>query len=253
MTQQYALFDTKIGTLRRKGSHYYTYTPCTICGKTEWVRNEKAKTWRCVDCRPKKQLTPAPNPALPVGTVLRGKELGLSRQCHSYIIHACTICGKRRWQQLENGKPRRDVCKQCVGVKTSDFYNKTGRRIDAHKRGYIEIRLRSDDFYYPMSTKAPKKRRNGINIGWVLEHRLAMAKHLGRCLQSWEHVHHKNGNRSENRIENLELMINWIHHKDHSKGYQNGYLKGFTDGRSAKIQELERQVQELKLSIPMER
>lgn len=50
---------------------------------------------------------------------------------------------------------------------------------------------------HPMATKT----------GYVREHRLVLAETLGRPLTPWEQVHHRNGIKTDNRPENLELWV----------------------------------------------
>lgn len=46
---------------------------------------------------------------------------------------------------------------------------------------------------------------NSWRNGQLLEHVYVMSEHLGRPLRKGENVHHRNGDRTDNRIENLEL------------------------------------------------
>lgn len=67
---------------------------------------------------------------------------------------------------------------------------KGGRRVDCD--GYIFI-------YQP---NHPHVNSGGC----IYEHRLVMEKKIGRYLYPWERVHHINGIKDDNRIENLELL-----------------------------------------------
>jgi hypothetical protein len=65
------------------------------------------------------------------------------------------------------------------------------------KSGYVYVMLQPDDPFYCMTQTS----------GYVFEHRLVMAKYLGRPLREWETVHHKDNDKSNNDITNLQLRI----------------------------------------------
>lgn len=56
---------------------------------------------------------------------------------------------------------------------------------------------------------------NARKGGWILEHRYVISQHLGRPLQTHEVVHHINGDKRDNRIDNLEITDASVHAKHH--------------------------------------
>ena len=221
-----------------------------------------------------------------LGEIKSGTELGF-KDHGKYIWAACEDCGRERWIGYRNGKIRRTLCMSCskTGIRNNRwnpikrkclhcgkiFYVKVcqikigggkycsrdcaikgntgshnvnwqgGRIVD--KDGYILVKLPPDDFFLPMAD----------HLRYVREHRLVIAKRLGRCLQPWEIVHHKGirytdiRNKSDNLEDNLEMTTSGAHSRDHSRGYRDGYIKGLQDGRLKQMRELKARIRELEL------
>jgi transposase-like protein len=69
-------------------------------------------------------------------------------------------------------------------------------------RGYLGRTLHSDYWLYAAGRQQGKGKSRTM-----LEHRRIMSEHLGRALEAHETVHHLNGDKRDNRIENLELRL----------------------------------------------
>lgn len=100
----------------------------------------------------------------------------------------------------------RAIASQLGRNEKSVFQRRQHLGIKAWKSGGRNRRIQKDDGYVlvgiPDSDHLAVMRRSD---GYCLEHRLVMARHFGRPLARDESVHHRNGVRNDNRIENLEL------------------------------------------------
>lgn len=105
-----------------------------------------------------------------------GRELGRS---HQYAYRRLKQAGVTR-------RPK-------VGRGSEHCQWKGGRHVDPN--GYVRVWAHGDPLAQGMLTRQ----------GYAKEHRLMMAHAIGRPLLKSETVHHINGNKLDNRIENLQL------------------------------------------------
>lgn len=156
-----------------------------------------------------------------IGDVSRRDKQGL-RGRGKIVWSACPNCGSERWVPFSNPDV---LCRSCCGkisIRREEFRNAThaencqcqrckatkgllvgeenpswrgGRR--KHISGYVYVLIDNDDPMRCMAGRDP----------YVFEHRLVMARHLERPLKENETIHHKNGNKLDNTIDNLELWV----------------------------------------------
>jgi hypothetical protein len=82
----------------------------------------------------------------------------------------------------------------------------------------------------------------------IRQHRWIMEQHLGRPLSRLEVVHHINGNRTDNRLENLEVKDFGAHSHDHNRtrSHRRGYKMNLSPKERANQAERMRNIQKRK-------
>lgn len=89
----------------------------------------------------------------------------------------------------------------------------TGENNPAWKGG-VTLKRDKGNYIGPKYVRCPPEfLQMARKDGYVMEHRLVLAKAIGRCLTRTEAVHHTNHDSRDNRIENLMLFANNRDHK----------------------------------------
>jgi len=172
------------------------FEACPSCGKARWHRKERHPSLRlCPECGRKAGAVSAIDKTR---NWKRASELGKTlKKDLIFYQDSCPVCGTELWHRRRDiGKRMCNECHKKAATRTGETHGmwRGGRHL--RKDGYVGAQVPKDSPYASMRNRS----------GSVLEHRLIMAEHLGRPLQSSEIVHHINKVRHDNRLSNLELL-----------------------------------------------
>lgn len=192
---------------------------CKKCGSVVRLNTEVAKNNK--KCRCKQRLSRGRNLVgekfgrwTVLSPVPKGDPEYLRIKTHERLWRCRCECGEER--SLRTNTLTCGHSSSCGCLRVEVGKNRVGKDRWNWKGGRTK-----DTMGYILSNARNHPRARG-NKGYVLEHILIMEKHLGRPLRKEETIHHKNGIRDDNRIENLELWSG-----RHSKGQRVSDLVAF--------------------------
>lgn len=113
---------------------------------------------------------------------------------HGVKTHICEWCGETYERPACWPKEQRFCCSWCA------------------RRWISKHRANENSPRYQHGVTSQGYRRIQINGKRWIEHRFVMTEVLGRPLRANEQVHHKNGNRLDNRPENLMVVLVSTHY-----------------------------------------
>lgn len=140
------------------------------------------------------------------------------------VERKCKGCGKTFLARVVDVRKGKGIfhSRKCKGM----GWNSKGKNNPKWNGGKTTV---SNGFYVAVKQVGhPRADRHG----YVREHHLVMEKKLGRYLKKDEEVHHKNGNKRDNRIENLETVSSRNEHLklEHKMGTYKNHLEKLNGG-----------------------